>query len=219
MKKGQAELMMAYGHLLPALADVPAGDDNPTVIGYIAERPIGIMLACAAAAGGNQKYHEHFEVQCEADGEQLPVDHIRLLMGLAADGVPFKTMRIDGIVEISTFCSNLLGLSNSLECQWNVAIISTGEKSKLMTKAGGVYDSLGDMFRLCLVSDARDSPSIAFRIRIPPNAKSSGTLAWWASGTRSSSTSRTATSPTSTVRHTRSCTTAPAVRHRAAKVG
>jgi hypothetical protein len=95
LKKGQAELIKEYGHLLPALADVPAGDDDPTVIGCIAEPPIGIMLACAAAAVGNQKYHEHFEMQCEADGEQLPVDHIRLLMGLAADGVPFKTMRID----------------------------------------------------------------------------------------------------------------------------
>ena len=112
-----AELIKEYGHLLPALADVPAGDDDPAVIGCIAEPPIGIMLACAAAAVGNQKYHEHFEMQCEADGEQLPVDHIRLLMGLAADGVPFKTMRIDGIVEVSAFCSNLLGLSNSPECQ------------------------------------------------------------------------------------------------------
>ena len=181
LKKGQAELIKEYGHLLPALADVPAGDDDPTVIGCIAERPIDIMLACAAAAVGNQKYHEHFEMQCEADGEELPVDHIRLLMGLAADGVPFKTMRIDGIVEVSAFCSNLLGLSNSPECQWNIAVISTGEKSELMTKAGGVYDSLDDMFRCCLESGARDSPGIARRIRIPPNAKfrHSGVVGEW----------------------------------------
>ena len=31
LKKGQAELTKEYGHLLPALTDVPAGDDDPTV--------------------------------------------------------------------------------------------------------------------------------------------------------------------------------------------
>jgi hypothetical protein len=48
------------------------------------------------------------------------------MYGIEPDGFPFKTMGIEGTTEASVFVSNLCGVANAPDNQWDLDVASAG---------------------------------------------------------------------------------------------
>jgi len=157
-------VMEKYGSLLPQLEDLK--NESGRVVGAMAD--IVQVTKCAAAnALGCEKYQEHFILK---EPPPLPVDHVWLLLGIGDDGLPFRTMQIDGMDQGALSISNLGGCAHATESMLAFFLASCDEKSAIADKVHQAQEVAYDWMK------KSESPDPAAGIRIgishvPSNAK------------------------------------------------
>ena len=85
-----------------------------------------VALNAAISALGRFKYQKDF---INKEIPELPPDHVWLIVSGGDDGLPFRTIGIDGFVQGSLAISNLCGAAHATENMWAWLCASCDEHS------------------------------------------------------------------------------------------
>lgn len=163
LNKGKSFIIKRWGHLLPTLT--PLYEDGKNV-GAMADFYV-VALNAAISALGRAKYQKDF---INKEIPELPPDHVWLIVGGGDDGLPFRTIGIDGFVQGSLAISNLCGAAHATENMWAWLCASCDEHSFPCDVAHRMQEEAFDKMKLSDSADAAAGIPIAIPA-MPSNAR------------------------------------------------